>query len=184
MPTPKPMAMRLRNTLLIGLWALSCGTGARADALVEELDLKAAYVFNFIQFIEWPENEAVASRDWSICVSPFSPLKRPLSALEGKPARKGQPIQVRLLDLGALHKCRVAVLHNADVEPMLRALQSMPAGHGILTIADEMTFASPEIMITLSQQDGHIVFGINASAASKAGLTVSSRLLRLAKAGK
>lgn len=65
--------MRLRNTLLIGLWALSCGTGARADALVEELDLKAAYVFNFIQFIEWPENEAVASRDWSICVSPFSP---------------------------------------------------------------------------------------------------------------
>lgn len=37
--------MRLRNTLLIGLWALSCGTGARADALVEELDLKAAYVF-------------------------------------------------------------------------------------------------------------------------------------------
>ena len=129
MPTPKPtpIAMRLRNTLLIGLWALCCGTGARADALVEELDLKAAYVFNFIQFIEWPENEAVASRDWSICVSPFSPLKRPLSALEGKPARKGQPVQVRLLDLGALHKCRVVVLHNADVEPMLRALQSMPA---------------------------------------------------------
>ena len=76
--------MRLRNTLLIGLWALCCGTGARADALVEELDLKAAYVFNFIQFIEWPENEAVASRDWSICVSPFSPLKRPLSAQIGR----------------------------------------------------------------------------------------------------
>lgn len=114
----------------------------------------------------------------------LQPLKRPLSALEGKPARKGQPVQVRLLDLGALHKCRVAVFHNADVEPMLRALQSMPAGHGILTIADEMTFASPEIMITLSQQDGRIVFGVSASAASKAGLTVSSRLLRLAKASK
>ena len=184
MPTPKPMAMRLRNTLLIGLWALSCGTGARADALVEELDLKAAYVFNFIQFIEWPENEAVASRDWSICVSPFSPLKRPLSALEGKPAREGQPVRVRLLDIGAVHKCRVVVFSNADVDSVLRALQALPSGHGILTIADEVTFANPEILVTLSHQDGRIVFGISANAASRAGLTVSSRLLRLAKAGK
>lgn len=181
---PTRTAMRLRDTLLIGLWALCCGNGARADAPVEELDLKAAYVFNFIQFIEWPDNDAVASRDWTICVSPFSPLKRPLGALEGKPARKGQPIQVRLLDLGALPKCRVVVFHNADVEPVLRALRSMPPEHGILTIADEVAFASPEIMITLSHQDGRVVFGISTSATSGAGLTVSSRLLRLAKAGK
>ena len=80
--------------------------------------------------------------------------------------------------------CRVVVLHNADVEPMLPALQSRPAGHGRLRIADEMPLSSPEIIITLSQQDGRIVFGISASAASKAGLTVSSRLLRLAKASK
>jgi hypothetical protein len=39
-------------------------------------------------------------------------------------------------------------------------------------------------LVTLSHQDGRIVFGISANAASRAGLTVSSRLLRLAKAGK
>ena len=163
---PTPLATLLRNTLLIVVWALCWNGGARADAAVDELD------------------EAVANRDWSICVSAFSPLKRSLSALEGKPARKGQPVRVRLLDIGALHKCRVVVFNNADVDSVLRALQALPPGHGILTIADEVTFANPEILVTLSHQDGRIVFGISANAASRAGLTVSSRLLRLAKAGK
>lgn len=181
---PTPLATLLRNTLLIVTWALCWSGGARADAAVDELDLKAAYVFNFIQFIDWPDNDAVASRDWSICFSAFSPLKRSLSALEGKPARKGQPVRVRLLDIGALNKCRVVVFSNADVDSVLRALQALPSGHGILTIADEVTFANPEILVTLSHQDGRIVFGISANAASWAGLTVSSRLLRLAKAGK
>lgn len=178
-------ALRLRAALLIGLWSLCWASMARANGPVGELDLKAAYVFNFIQFIEWPDNDpATATQgDWTICVSPFSPLKRPLIALEGKPARKGRPIRVKLLQIDDLRSCQVVVLHATDVEQVLGALRRLPPQNGILTVAEEVTFASPEIMITLAQQDGRVVFGIRADMAAKAGLSVSSRLLRLAKAG-
>ena len=80
----------------------------------------------------------------------------------------------------SLRQCRVVVLSNADVEPALRALRALPATHGVLTVSDELTFVNPEIVIALAQRDGRIVFGINPDAAAKAGLTISSRLLRLA----
>lgn len=173
--------------LVAWLWVALCTAGwgaTHANEPVGELELKAAYIFNFIQFIEWPDSEGDSAHEMSLCVSPFSPLKRPLSALEGKPAGKGRTLRVRLLEPGNLRQCRVVVLNNMDVEPALRALRTLPAAHGVLTVSDELTFVNPEIVIALAQRDGRIVFGISPDAASKAGLTISSRLLRLARAGK
>ncbi|MBD9392760.1 YfiR family protein [Acidovorax sp. ACV01] len=175
-------AIRLRKMLWIGLCLLG-GVGGLAHATdpVEELDLKAAYIFNFIQFIEWPDSDMAAGNELSICVSPFSPLKRPLTALEGKPTAKGRTVRIKLLELAGIRHCRMLILQNADVEQALRMLRTLPPSHGVLTIADELTFVNPEIVIALAQQEGRIVFGISPDAAAKAGLTISSRLLRLAK---
>lgn len=177
------MAHTLRSCTLLLMWLwVSCAAGlARADGPVGELDLKAAYIFNFIQFIEWPENDATPGSEVTLCVSPFSPLKRPLTALEGKQTTKGRTVQVKLMEITGLRDCRVLVLHNADVEPALRMLRTMPPAHGVLTISDELTFVSPEIVIALAHKEGRVVFGISPDAAAKAGLTISSRLLRLAK---
>ena len=178
-------AIHLGKILWFGLCLLGGLVGlAHATNPVEEPDLKAAYIFNFIQFIEWPDSEADSPQEMGLCVSPFSPLRRPLSALEGKPASKGRTLRVKLLEPASLRQCRVVVLSNADVEPALRALRALPAAHGVLTVSDELTFVNPEIVIALAQRDGRIVFGINPDAAAKAGLTISSRLLRLARAGK
>ncbi|MNT68230.1 hypothetical protein D3C72_2064430 [compost metagenome] len=83
--------------------------------------------------------------------------------------------------MASLRDCRVLILQNADVEQALRALRTLSQGHGVLTVSDELTFVNPEIVIALTQQEGRIVFGISPDAAAKAGLTISSRLLRLAK---
>ena len=177
------MAHPLRSCTLLLMWLwVSCATGvAHANEPVGEPDLKAAYIFNFIQFIEWPHSDAATVNDVTVCVSPFSPPKRPVAALEGKKTAKGRTVRVKLLEITGLRDCRVLILHNADVEPALRMLRSMPPAHGILTISDEITFVNPEIVIALTQQEGRVVFGINPEAAAKAGLTISSRLLRLAK---
>lgn len=173
---------RPRPLLWIGVFLLCCaGRFAHAGDVVEELDLKAAYIFNFIQFVEWQETDQAVDGEWPVCVSPFSPLKRPLTALEGRPARKGQPIRVRLLDPALLRQCKVLILHSSDIEPVLRALRALPSAHGILTVADEPGLSAPEIMITLGQQSSRIVFGVNTDATARAGLSVSSRLLRLSR---
>lgn len=175
-------AIRLREMLWVALCLVGgLGSVARAASPVEETDLKAAYVFNFIQFIEWPDNDGAKGSELTVCVSPFSPLKRPLSALDGKPTAKGRTLRIRLLEMASIRDCRVLILQNADVEQALRTLRTLSPGHGVLTVSDELTFVNPEIVIALSQQDGRIVFGISADAAAKAGLTISSRLLRLAK---
>jgi hypothetical protein len=178
------LVIRTLRLLRMGACLLCCAGGwAHASDAVEELDLKAAYIFNFIQFVEWQEADQGVDGGWPLCVSPFSPLKRPLTALEGRPARRGQPIRVRLLDVPLLHQCRVLILHSSDIEPVLRALRALPSAHGILVVADEGSPSAPEVMITLGQQQNRIVFGVNTNAAARAGLSVSSRLLRLAKAG-
>jgi len=174
--------MPLLRMMWLGLWVLGtvCAP-ARAAPAVDETDLKAAYIFNFIQFIDWPASEAAVGHEMTVCVSPFSPLKRPLTALEGKQTSKGGAVHVRLLELADLRPCRVIVLYSSDVDAVLKLMRTLPPGHGILTISDELTFVDPEIVIALSQQEGRVVFGISADAATRAGLTVSSRLLRLAK---
>lgn len=174
------------NLLVIWLWMLcAAGAGAaRANESVGELDLKAAYIFNFIQFIEWPYTDASKGNELTLCVSPFSRLIRPLTALEGKQASKGRTVRVKFLETGGVRNCQVLVLQNADLEQVLRTLQTLPPAHGILTISDDVTFANPDIVITLTQQEGRVVFGISTDAAAKAGLVVSSRLLRLAKVGR
>jgi len=172
------------HTLLVIWLCMVCSAGAHvahATETVAEQDLKAAYVFNFIQFIEWPDNEGTPGNEVTVCVSAFSPLKRSLNALDGKQAAKGRTVRVRLLDTGAIRACRVLVVQNTEIEPVLRALRTLPASHGVLTVSDEVTVASPEIVIALTQQEGRVVFGISPDAASKAGLTISSRLMRLAK---
>ena len=96
----------------------------------------------------------------------------------------GRTVRVRLLDLPAIRGCRVLIVHNAEVEPVLRLLRTLPPSHGILTVSDEITFVNPEIVIALAQQEGRVVFGISPDAANKAGLVISSRLLRLARGGR
>ncbi len=166
-----------------GGWPCCAAPGLRrtAQSPLAEQDLKAAYIFNFIQFIEWPEKQG-SGNEFTVCVSPFSPLKRSLTALENKTDHPGPgPIKIRHLEAATLRECEAVIVHNPDAEHVLRALRAAPPGHGVLTIADDMTFVDTDIVIALAQSEGRVVFHIHAEAATKAGLTISSRLLRLAK---
>ncbi len=176
-----PHLPRLYKALLVGMCLLGCSHGLHAQEKIGENDLKAAYVLNFIQFVEWPQGDGNAGTDWIICVSPFSPLKRSLMAWEGKPARKNNPIRIRLWEANELDDCRVLVLNGADTDRALRALRALPEKKAVLTIADDSVSVPPDIMIALYRQDDRIVFDINADAIGKAGLTVSSRLMRLSR---
>jgi hypothetical protein len=176
----------LTPLLWAGLCLLGAGAPAHAADPVDESELKAAYVFNFIQFIEWPEADQAEPADWTVCILPFSPLKRALTALQERSARKGRPITVKLADAATLADCQVLMLHASTPEPVLRALRSLPPQHGVLTVADGPVLpqAQADVMIALVPQAGRVAFTINTDATARGGLTVSSRLLRLAKAGK
>lgn len=174
------MLLRLSWYLLLAAaCVLAWQRQAWAQQSVPEHDMKAAYILNFIQFVEWPADSPGGAKDWSLCVSAFSPLMRPLHALHGKELPSGQMVRVRLFDPGNAQECRMLVLQGTDLE---RPTQQLLHGRrGVLTLSDDPTALRAGVMIGLVEQGGRIVFDVDNTAANRAGLTISSRLLRLAR---
>ena len=83
------------------LWWLACcaapGLRRTAQSLWRKQDLKAAYIFNFIQFIEWPEKQG-SGNEFTVCVSPFSPLEALAHGTGNKQTTRGQTIKIRHLE--------------------------------------------------------------------------------------
>ena len=172
---------RILWLLLVAACALTQQRQAWAQLPVAEQDLKAAYIFNFIQFVEWPADIPRETKDWNLCVSAFSPLLRSLSALESRPLPNGQIIRTRFIDTSDVRDCRMLVLQQADMERLSKLPYPVLGSLGLLTLSDDPLAIRTGVMIALSEQGGRIIFDINATAARKAGLTISSRLLRLAR---
>lgn len=165
--------------LLAAACVLAQQRQAWAQQPVAEHDLKTAYILNFIQFVEWPADSPSSTKDWSLCVSAFSPLLRPLNGLQGKALPNGHTLRIRLFDPGNAQECRVLVLQGADMERV--NYQAMQGRRGVLTLSDDPMALRTGIMIGMTEQGSRIVFDIDNTAASKAGLAISSRLLRLAR---
>lgn len=143
-------------------------------AAVGEYELKAAFLYNFASFTEWPPG---AAPGMTVCVlgpDPFGPV---LDGLRGKSVQ-GVPIEVRRLTaLSEARGCRILFLGSGEDPAALAALRTSP----VLTVADSRDAARRGVMIGLFVDGGRIGFEVNTGAAGSAGLTLSSKLLRLAR---
>ena len=151
-----------------------------ADAPSREFQLKAAYIYNFAQFIEWPERAfAKADSPLVITVLGDSPFGNALDQVTKGKAVRGHEITVRYVQqpnaVGQTHILFVAPPHSQNPAEILRGLS------GVLTIADSDSFMTAGGLIRFFSEDNKLRFEINATAAEKGGLKVSAKLLQLAK---
>lgn len=163
---------------LLVLFALSLPYQAvRADAAVDERSMKAAYLYNFALFAQWP---SLPDADFQLCVLGTTSLDAELVRLEGKRVQNGLPIAMRWIMPGdPLVGCQVLYVdeHNRrTLDSLLRQLAAAP----VLTITDATGFADRGIMIEMRRQNQRLVFDVNLAAARRARLDFSSRLLKLA----
>jgi hypothetical protein len=160
--------------LVLGLVA-----GAHAEA-VEEYTAKAAFLLNFARFTEWPPASFRSdTAPLGLCIVGTDPFGAALSAVEGKPV-KGRELHVdRKVSPDALGKCHVAFISRSQgdqVKDMLKTVES----RAVLTVSDIEDFARKGGIIGLRLEAGRIRFDINVKAARRAGLKLSSQLLKLA----
>lgn len=171
-----PPAPRGLRCLLIGfalLWPMSLTAQP-----VHEHDLKAAFVYNFALFTDWPADTPFEGGALNICINPTSALRPALNALRDKPIR-GRRITLRDATLRTVRSCHVLFLEATDRDgwPQLRnALHGAP----VLTIADDHEAGLEGSIIMLGFEGSRIVFRVDTRAAAEARLTLSSKLLRLA----
>ena len=142
--------------------------------------IKAAILFNFTKFVEWPAAAFKgADAPLRICVIGDDPFGPALDALRGKTVRERRLTASRIADVAGAAQCHVlfvAASERARLPQILAAVGKRP----ILTVADMGRFADLGGIIALKETDHRSRIEINLGAARRAGVTLSSKLLRLA----
>ncbi len=162
--------------LLLAGGALTSGPGA--GQAVAEGDLKAAFVFNFTVFTQWPPDALAGGAPISLCASAASALYPSLNTLNDKLVN-GHRISVRAA-AAPLRACHVLVLDRADRERWGQLKREL-AGAAVLTVSDDRVIGADGAVIALVVEDDRIGFEVDLSAARNARLGLSSKLLRLAR---
>lgn len=159
-----------------------CPLRVTGQSGVEEYRLKAAFLFHFAQFVEWPSNSAGAP-DGSLifCVAGEDPFRGDLErTVQGK-AVAGKSIQVRHLRQAADTKgCQLLFIggnESGRSREFIPSVRDLP----VLTVGESDDFLQQGGIIRFCTEDRKVRFEVNQDAAVKAHLNVSSRLLLLAK---
>jgi hypothetical protein len=155
---------------------------SNAQQLTSEYQVKAAYLFNFLKFVEWPADPSTDLHGrWVIGVVGDNPFGEELTQIIS-----GKVVQGRLLEVKSfqptddLRNCHILFVSTSE-KKRLPVILSALKGSSILTVADMDHFTDSGGMVQFVAEDGRVRFVINVGAASGAGLKVSSKLLSLAQ---
>ena len=146
-----------------------------------EYELKAAFLYNFAKFVEWPAGTFPDDgAPIIVAVVGDDPFKGLLDALAGKSAN-GRQVVVRRLNVGQdLRSCQVLFIGSSEKKRLVQIMASV-AGTSVLTVGEMEGFVNLGGMIRLTMEESKVRFEINAGSAKRAKLRISSKLLSLAK---
>jgi hypothetical protein len=166
-------------TLYTTLFVLSLFAGFSVAAEDENM-IKAAMLYNFAKFVEWPEDSLVTDNRIVFCIAGKSGLNAPLQQLQGKPL-KSKTISVRQIarPLDVIG-CQILFISHSESARLSSYLQQSNR-HNILTVSDMEQFAESGGMIGFTEVDNRIRFEINPETAHKQRIQISSYLLNLAR---
>jgi len=141
--------------------------------------IEAGFVYNFIRFTTWPNNQAEDAPIRIVVVGDALSAELMIRELDGKICGKHK-LSVRHLPAGepltGLEVLFVMKRSESDVGELLRKLGKSP----VLTIGESETFLAEGGMIRLYERKDSIRFTLNLKAAREAGITLSSQLADLA----
>jgi YfiR/HmsC-like len=168
--------------LFLAVALVSAGPRASAqEAAPTEYQLKAAFLFNFAKFVEWPPSSfASPQAPFSICILGADPFGQAIDDTLRGQMIGGRAVMVqRVQDATQLRHCQMAFISSSEKGHLQAILQSM-RGTNVLLVGETPGFAADGGAIQFDMEDNRIRFSINPDAAERAGLRVSSKLLSLA----
>ncbi len=154
---------------------------APAWASSVEYRVKAAFLFNFTKFVEWPAAaNGRMGQPFTIGLLGEDPFGSELEGIAGK-AVGDRILKVQRYPGWDDRAARCDILFIAgslekDLTEILRRLDRAP----VLTVGDTDTYAGRGVMINFFMEDNKVRFKINLKQAQQAGFKISSRLLKLA----
>jgi hypothetical protein len=172
------------------VWAGACflamvapsASAANAEN-VQEYRLKAAFIYNFSQFIEWPAGVfPQADSPFAICVLGDDPFGEALLAVQ-KRSYQGHPIVVNYPKTAAeARNCRILYVDDPGKTTLWREIGKNLGDAPVLTVSSGEDAMASGICIGFVPREGKIRWALNLNAARKAQLKISAKLIEIAVA--
>jgi hypothetical protein len=147
-----------------------------------EYEVKAAYLYNFGKFVRWPTSAVATSsgEPFLICILGQDPFGATLDSTVNGESIDGKRLAVRhIASASEALKCRVLFISTSE-ERHLEGVLSELSEHPVLTVSDIPGFVNRGGDIGFVNQGEKIRFQVNLGASAKAGLVLSSDLLKVA----
>jgi hypothetical protein len=169
------MFRRICSFLMAWLLMLAA-PGGFAQPQGTEQQLKAAFLVNFMKYVEWPDNPAKAT----ICLFGRDVLSAALAGYEGRTVGGRELVVRRISSHDQLGECQLVFVPDIE-EARIAAILRWTEGLPILTVSDAEFFARQGGGIALVREDARLRFDVNLDALQRARLKAASPMLRLAR---
>ena len=167
-----------------------------------EYKIKAAFLYNFIKFVDWPEGKVVNGDVITIGIIGNNPFGQAFEPVKGKKIKDRELVVKQFPGLeqykteaedktkyeeeycaeykSALEKCHVLFISSSEKD-YVKVITSIVKDSSVLTVSELKDFLNNKGVIKLLMEEKKVRFKINVTAARQAKLKVRSQLLRLAK---
>ena len=169
-----------RNVALAFVIA-TCAVSQNAQAQVlNEYEAKAAFLYNFVKFVEWPP-EAFADGSSPLIIGVVGDDKDSgeIDQINGKTANGRRLVVKRFSSFKALTHCHIVFIRSSERDRIRQTLAA--AGPSTLTVGETESFAERGGIINFTIVAGKLRLEINQTSAERAGLKISAKLLSLAR---
>jgi hypothetical protein len=181
--TVKPIIKIFRNCLLVAALFVVTGFDTKQKTTISlEQQVKAVFLFNFAQFVEWPATTFLSpSSPIVIGILGKDPFGSFLQETIDNEQVNGRPLIIqRYSSVAEVKGCHILFIH-ASVAPKLDAILKALKGKQVLTVSDLNNFAKQGGMVRFVKESNKVKLRINVNAAKAEGITISSKILRLSE---
>ncbi len=176
--TPRLIVFMLTAWIVLGFLS-SPSAILSEEGPVREYDLKAAFLYNILKFVDWPD-EVQARPHLVIGILGEDPFGASIEVLRNKMIGRRIVVIRRGSSVQALKQCDVLFIARSESERVERIVRSAVPMH-TLVVGDTTGFAERGVMVNFFLLDRKVRFEINLEAARRAKLTVSSQVLKLGR---
>ncbi len=187
----KTLRIKIGSLLILPLiLALSAHAIDNESERREEYKLKAAFLYNFMKFTDWPKEKTADSNSITVGILGNNPFGKSFDPLKDKRLKEKkvtiqyfksfEEINQTAEKIETLSKCHVLFVCLSETKHLNEIIKSVK-GHSVLTVGDMKDFLESGGMINFLMENEKVRFEIHNAAARKEKLEIRSKLLRLAK---
>ncbi len=172
--------------LVLSMWiaiaALAFAAGSSIERVPSEYEVKAAYLYYFAKFVDWPDNKFSTSNSSVIIgIAGDDPLGRILeTTVSGKTVQNHNLVISHPKTLDDLQSCHILFISSPEASRIASSLESLESNH-VLTVCERESKAGSKCIINFVMEEDRVQFEIDVKKAEKAGLKISSKLMRVAR---